>query len=136
MPRLCVILLVFVVMVVHGIASGGEEVSGEALLHELQRCLKDLPAATKNPVHSECTGRDVSSLGTVSRDTLLAKLGQPTWGLAADTHSYLDLRDCFRSNEWGYSFYRLPPQSLGGGPELVFQFSADGTTTAKWLHTQ
>jgi hypothetical protein len=107
-----------------------------ALLRELRRCLDDLPPTVKAGVDSPCAKRDVGLLTALSRATIVEALGNPTWCKAADKYDYFHGRACDRIDEWGYSFYRLPPSSQGGGPELLFEFDSSQRAKARWVHTQ
>jgi hypothetical protein len=45
--------------------------------------------------------------------------------------------NCRDESVWEYSFYELPPGSIGGGPELVLELDARGVVTAaEWLHSK
>ena len=74
---------------------------------------------------------EVGALVVQPRGEIRAGLGEPyvcTAGAGAA---------CTRPGDWYYSFYHLPPNAFGGGPELVLEFDATGEcSSAKWVHTQ
>jgi hypothetical protein len=79
---------------------------------------------------------DVSELAGLSKSEIRAGLGPATACVLEDDASYRQA-ECAVANQWFYSFYKLPPESVGGGLELVFRFSANGVcSSAEWLHTQ
>lgn len=79
---------------------------------------------------------DVAGLVGLSRDSLRRGLGPPTaCVLVEDTVSRET--ECSIANQWFYAFYRLPPNTFGGGLELIVIFVADGpSASVEWLHTQ
>jgi hypothetical protein len=107
-----------------------------ALLKELRQCLDALPKRVHAPVNSPCAERRVSILEGVSRRDVLNALGDPTWCHGPDGLIALDRAECPRSQVWGYSYYRLPNRSCGGGPELTFEFARDSAAKAGWVWTQ
>lgn len=107
-----------------------------ALFRELRRCLDDLPTTVMTRVNSPCAERDVGLLTGLTRPRLVEALANPTWCKAADKLNYLPPSDCNKSDQWGYSFYRLPPSSLGGGPELLLEFDSAQRAKARWIRTQ
>ncbi len=106
------------------------------LLMELRKCLDELPLTVSTYTVAPCAGRDVTLLDGVPADTLLKALGEPTWCRAGDGLNFLDRGDCLRSQGWGYSFYRLPSSTLGGGPELTVNFDRNKKAKAGWTQTQ
>ena len=107
-----------------------------ALLKELRQCLDALPQSVHAPVNSPCAERRVAVLEGVSRRDVLFALGDPTWCQGAPGAIALDRAECAHSHVWSYSYYRLPDRSLGGGPELTFEFARDSTVKVGWVWTQ
>ena len=113
-----------------------------ALLHELHECLRDVashkPASAQPAYVSPCRMRDVSILVGVSRSDLLGALGQP--GFCTGPKNQIALWSdpmCRAPVGFGYSFYRLCEDCVGGGPELLIQFdSAGATSLLRWVATQ
>jgi hypothetical protein len=102
------------------------------LISQLRRCLEELPAAGDAGVTSPCGGKDVRILSGIQVDVLVKELGEPTWCAAAD-----GLNKCKSSKRWGWSFYRLPKNSVGGGPELVCELDETKKCFAmRWVVTE
>ena len=108
-----------------------------SLLQGFRVCLDEVAAHTKSP--SPCAMRDPTSLIGVSRTDLLNTLGQPTFCIPKPG-AYLPWRfaECRGAQvDIGYSFYRLPENWVGGGPELMFFFDSNGAVqVARWMYSQ
>jgi hypothetical protein len=102
------------------------------LISQLRRCFEELSAAVDAPVTSPCGGKDVSILSGIQVDVLVRELGEPIWCSAAG-----GLNKCKSSKRWGWSFYRLPKNSVGGGPELVCELDETKKCFAmRWVVTE
>jgi hypothetical protein len=110
----------------------------ETLLSEFRACLVALPKQVTTEVVSPCAERSAISLAGLPRVAFAAKLVRPDW-CASQQNGLISWADqaCAHSRVWGYSFYRLRADSIGGGPELEITFDAKQTSTAvAWVHTQ
>ena len=74
---------------------------------------------------------DITGLVGLGKGTIRERLGDPeicpegSWSL------------CEEAGDWFYSFYELPENSLGGGPELLLRFSGGEICTgSRWAFTQ
>jgi hypothetical protein len=127
------LLLLSISLPVHAAES---ELGPPLSLRELAACRQALPSSTKKYVETSCHGRDVSSLVGMWRKELDESLGKPSWCNTKETIA-IEAKSCIYSTELGYSFYVLPRNSLGGGPELVVALDGkDRVTSAKWVFTQ
>jgi hypothetical protein len=85
---------------------------------------------------------DVTSLVGVSRKTLSDALGVPSVDCRQTPVTSPDLSPariapCRSENDLAYSFYALPRNWVGGGPELLLEFNArDECVRASWVSTQ
>ena len=121
---------------------GGSNSSTVRAIDELHECLRDVashtPASAQPAYVSPCRMRDVSILVGVSRSDLLGALGQP--GFCTGPKNQIALWSdpmCRAPVGFGYSFYRLCEDCVGGGPELLIQFdSAGATSLLRWVATQ
>src|SRR5262245_531073 len=105
------------------------------ILAELRKCRDALPVESNTPFSSPCANRDVSALDGVSKAEIESALGRPD--LVASSGSVTSAQGAYeRAATWSYSFYRLPVDYLGGGPELLFEFNSNDVARAKWVHTE
>jgi hypothetical protein len=77
---------------------------------------------------------DVSALAGATQEEIREALGEPE-----TCENDMQFAPCIGGDptNWFYSFYHLQTGSLGGGPELLLEFSADGRCTrASWAHTR
>lgn len=107
------------------------------LLQELHACLNEVYAMDSRLFVSPCSKKDTVVLTGISRADLFKALGEPTWGLEAPPtiESILSTHPTL----WpAWSFYRLPKDTLGGGPELVCELDRTGQLCVKviWQRTQ
>jgi hypothetical protein len=82
---------------------------------------------------------DVAPLVGMTRDQIRAALGAPSicggpgYRIHDPRGNWAPTAPCRTPEDWYYSFYRLPPRSVGGGTELLLQFDAAGVcTVALW----
>ncbi len=78
--------------------------------------------------------RDVGALAGATQEEIREVLGEPE-----TCEQNMQFAPCVGGDptNWFYSFYHLQTGSLGGGPELLLEFSADGRCTrASWAHTR
>jgi hypothetical protein len=111
----------------------------ETLLSELAACLRSLSARVKSTLVSQCAEKDATPLIGIARATLANRLGRADWCEPGPTGQFLPWSDrvCARAPIWGYSFYRLPTDAIGGGPEVRLAFDeTQRTASASWVHTQ
>jgi hypothetical protein len=109
------------------------------LMTQLRRCLEEIPAVVDSPVTSPCGGRKVDILSGMQIDVLVNELGDPTWCRSASGLNYLHGSECkpSKQRQWAWSFYRLPENTVGGGPELICDLDSAGhCATVKWILTQ
>jgi hypothetical protein len=70
---------------------------------------------------------DVRPLVGVSRQAVLSQLGEPDSCVGGSE------AECLQSPAWNYTFYHLPPDQHGGGPELMLLFNQhSGVRDAQW----
>ena len=82
-------------------------------------------AASAEPVWSQFV--EVSTLAGLTRDEVLASLGDPDLCGSASEAA------CRAEDPWGYFFYYLPDGWQGGGPELWLEFDSAGVLVlARW----
>jgi len=106
------------------------------LLDELRQCREELRLVASTPVESACANRSVYPLNGLTRSEVAAALGDADWWVGTDGLITLDTQLYRESRTWGYSFYRLPEDSLGGGPELTFEFDGHARAKVSWLWSQ
>ncbi len=105
-----------------------------AALDEIRAAAADAEVVNDRPVRVEV-------LVGMTRDAIRAALGAPG-GCEEDVSFDAEGRGhpvapCEAHEDWYYSFYHLPETWVGGGPELLLQFDANGVcTSAGWRHTQ
>lgn len=98
-------------------------------------------AAPAENVRSATGTEPLGALVGLTQQAIRANLGEP------HTCERNDVRDangkarpvapCQSNDDWFYSFYHLPENTLGGGPELLLTFdSARVCRSAVWLFTQ
>jgi hypothetical protein len=107
------------------------------LLHELHDCRRAIASHTAGYV-SPCAMREAGLLVGASRSDLLDSLGQPSFCVTTTNQivpwSSLTCRSDF---SFGYTFYLLGKDWIGGGPELWIQFdSAGAASSVRWVRTQ
>ena len=111
------------------------------LFAELRALLDHVAAAPPGEV-VDVRALDISLLPGATRSELLEALGQPDYciekevlGEGGNTRPIVPCRP--GNDDLVYSFYRLPANSLGGGPELHLTFGDGGKCNAShWIHTQ
>jgi hypothetical protein len=101
-----------------------------ALLDKLRGCLKEVSITKSSP----CTKLELRALDGIARADLLASLGPPTFCTLPPIVPKEP--DCpAHHNMW--SFYKLPPHSVGGGPELTCDSDQTGhCTVVRWGHSE
>jgi hypothetical protein len=81
----------------------------------------------------------VGALVGVTRTRFLEALGHPAcgrWASEPGTQHYERL-PCEEARELEYSFYYLPDNYVGGGPELIVEFDERGVcNSARWMRSQ
>lgn len=104
-----------------------------ALLKALRERLDDVRSrAPVTDSYENWGSEDVRPLIGLSKSDLEQALG-PHEGCRMEGAR----RNCRDDRTWLYSFYDLPPGSLGGGPELALEFDARGVvTTVEWYHSK
>lgn len=101
----------------------------EKTLANLRKSL-DLVKSAGDEKLFEAPTYDPSRLIGLSRTQISSVLGPPK---TCDSMA----GPCEGRDDWFYSFYKLPRNSLGGGPELLLQFGLDDLcTSARWMRTQ
>jgi hypothetical protein len=119
-----------------GAARTGASHEAELLLARLRALLDGLASAPVDAM--ELHRLDVEPLIGTSRDEIVRVLGDP-WSCAG-SRAGAGQRTCRSVAGAGgmvYVFYRLPPGSRGGGPELHLEFGADGRcAAAAWRSSQ
>jgi len=102
------------------------------LLSELHHCLDALPPVVDTAIMSPCGGKAIAPLAGITVDVLVKELGKPTWCAAVD-----GLNRCDASKRWGWSFYRLPKNTTGGGHELVCELDESrACSVVRWIVTE
>jgi hypothetical protein len=131
---LCVICLLLMPVT----ASASPPAPKAHLLAEFRDCLRALPQRVDKRVVSPCAEGATSNLVGLGRSSLLFTLGKPDWCSSGHDEVLLwSERVCSSANVWGYSFYRLPSTSRGGGPELAVVFGgSDSVVDASWWHSK
>jgi len=74
---------------------------------------------------SPCVSDDRTVLLGLSRDDVHALFGKADVCKDTDDDTAWSTKPCWKADQWWYSFYTLPEEVIGGGPELVFDFSRD-----------
>jgi hypothetical protein len=105
-----------------------------ASLDEIRAAAPDAEVTNSRPLHTEV-------LVGMTRDAIRNALGEPNTceeDVAFDSQGNgSPVAPCESHQDWFYSFYHLPEHSVGGGPELLLQFDANGVcAAARWMHTQ
>jgi hypothetical protein len=85
------------------------------LLHTLRQCLDGIPETSPQAFYSPCSKLDLTPLDGIAHAELLIALGPPTVCRLVNVPKGPDCPS--QNNQW--AFYRLPPSTLGGGPELT-----------------
>lgn len=99
------------------------------LLGKLHECLKDV--SIDSP--SSCPRLDLAPLNGIARRDLLAALGPPTFCTLPHVPKGPDCPSHY--NQW--SFYRLLPLTVGGGPELTCEVDQMGRCAiVRWRYSQ
>jgi hypothetical protein len=82
--------------------------------------------------------QNASALVGLSRAEIRDHLGEPhVCDYPKLAPNEMMVAPCEHNGEWFYSFYKLPDNMLGGGPELLLHFGNDDLcTSAKWVFTQ
>ena len=95
------------------------------LLQSLRACRDAIPKHVDQPFESTCRTFDVSTLTGISRADLVVALGPPSFCVGLTEGGFPRGQDCppHWNPEW--SFYRLPANLLGGGPELFCETTED-----------
>ncbi|MBI5490253.1 MAG: hypothetical protein HY905_23155 [Deltaproteobacteria bacterium] len=120
---------------------GAAPASLPAPLRELRAALDDARTATSDQSLTTGGEQPLDVLVGMTRDGIRDALGEPStctdvvWFDAAGRGH--PVAPCSSHADWFYSFYHLPEGWVGGGPELLLQFDADGScTAAAWHYTQ
>ena len=100
--------------------------SSSEVLAELAENLSTVRSASgAEPVGAEPI--DVEGLLGVSRNSIASALGIP------DNCEEVDAEACSSKRQWHFLFFYLPPDMLGGGPELWLNFdSEDNVEESEW----
>lgn len=100
------------------------------LLDKLRECLKDISITSSSP----CPKLNLAPLNGIARQDLMAALGPPTFcTLPPNVPKGPDCPSHY--NRW--SFYKLPPLTLGGGPELTCEADQIGhCAVVRWGYSQ
>jgi hypothetical protein len=112
-----------------------ESPSVERVSATLHDCLVALEKPSQEPLTSPCARKNVSALLGASREAILNGVGHPRWCHPVEPEvRFIPWSEpaCGAAATWGYSFYRLPKGSKGGGPELVLEFGPSGAVTTAW----
>lgn len=105
-------------------------------LEAFSSCKRSLPAQSKTYVEAKCVGQDPSGLVGRLHKELVEFVGYPDWCLK-DGQTETDGMKCFMVTDIAYSYYVVPLNTVGGGPELMITLSKEGRVTgAKWSHSQ
>ncbi|MBI5501541.1 MAG: hypothetical protein HY907_14945 [Deltaproteobacteria bacterium] len=120
---------------------GAAPASLPAPLRELRAALDDARSATSDQSLTTGGEQALDVLVGMTRDGIRDALGEPStctevvW-LDGDGRGH-PVAPCSSHADWFYSFYHLPEGWVGGGPELLLQFDAEGVCTAAlWQYTQ
>lgn len=122
-----------------GNAGAAEPANLQTALASFHSCLVALEKPSQEPVTSPCARKDASALIGASRETILSRLGHPTWCTVSLELRFIPWSEaaCGATANWGYSFYHLPEGWRGGGPELMLQFGPGGAVKdASWFGTK
>jgi len=105
-----------------------------ALLAVLRQSLDRVHAAAPEETIRLGEPQEVSGLAGATQAEIRAALGDPQ-----TCTENMQFAPCVGGDptSWFYSFYHLETGSLGGGPELLLEFEANGRCTrARWAHTR
>lgn len=106
------------------------------LLAELRRRLDEVARHSDSDEPFQNGGDlDVAPLAGLVRARLRNALGEPST-CADASGQVLQMAPCRAATDWFYSFYKLPENWVGGGPELLLQFDGERCTSAAWRYTQ
>jgi len=110
-----------------------------AALDELKACRSAVPASTDKPFDSPCGFKtDIRPLKGIALDRLLSALGKPDVCYTAAGGLHMPKKDsrCVRGFATGWSFFRLPFGSMGGGPYFLCRLDLkDRCSLPFWLGT-
>ena len=120
---------------------GAAPASLPAPLRELRAALDDARSASSDQSLTTGGEQPLDALVGMTRDGIRDALGEPATCTEIvwfdDDGRGHPVAPCTSHADWFYSFYHLPEGWVGGGPELLLQFDADGScTTALWQYTQ
>ncbi len=117
MRLMCVVVVLFAL---GGCLAHPSAASRGRLISRLQNCLTEVGKGGDRDFTSPCAKLDVQALVGMGRDELQSALGTPTICMAPDS-SRGNFKNPKCPRDWivGWSFYTLPPHTLGGGPELM-----------------
>ena len=116
--------------------AGGSRTPSKALV-SFAECRRTLPLKTETYVEAKCAGADPAGLVGSWHKGLVESIGYPSWCLIAGQME-TDGKKCFGGvHELGYSYYVMPTNTVGGGPELSITLDKQGQVVqAKWVYSQ
>jgi hypothetical protein len=133
MKKFIVLLTVLLIIPVVGYSQAvmsKSPTSAKQTLAKLRASLDLVKKADNNKPFTAPT-YDASSLIGLSRSQISSALGAP------NTCVSIMPAPCQDKSDWFYSFYKLPKNYRGGGPELLLKFGKnDVCKSATWTFTQ
>jgi hypothetical protein len=103
------------------------------LLQKLRQCLNEIPQTSPQGFFSPCAKLDLTPLNGIARTDLLGVLGPPTLCTLVNVPKGPDCLS--QTNQW--SFYSLPPNINGGGPELTCEVDQmKRCAVVRWIRSE
>jgi hypothetical protein len=103
------------------------------LLQKLSQCLNEIPRTSPQALFSPCAKLDLTPLNGIARANLLGVLGPPTLCTLVNVPKGPDCPS--QNNQW--SFYSLPPNTQGGGPELTCEVDKmKRCAVVRWIYSE